>query len=184
MGDFNYWKFGCLEITVETACCANLPSSKLEENWLENQVSLVEFLKLANKGIRGIVKFANGKLGVNLTVTIDSREPSFKTNHLGEYYRILSPGTYRLELLIGCVSIHSRTIEVKDSVSEINIEISNDFYAPYLNNRLSLDRYGLYCTKKGPIECSKSSTQSSRSFWNKEYFVLALISSLNYFFLL
>ena len=66
---------------------------------------MIQYLKKANSGVRGIVSFANGQMAVNVTVNINSREPYFKTNQLGEYYRILVPGTYSLSLMFGCTTV-------------------------------------------------------------------------------
>jgi hypothetical protein len=144
-----------LEITVETSCCLNLPSNQLENNWIENKKSLIEYLKIANTGIRGIVKFANGQLAINMTVRIDFREPFFKTNKYGEYYRILLPGIYELELMFNCNAVYGRTIQiVTDQVTEVNIELSNNLYASYLNNRNKMDKYPLFCSNdKSPVNC-------------------------------
>ena len=163
MGDFNYWRYGCLEITVESSCCLNLPSDQLELNWLENKKSLLDYLKKANTGVRGIVTFANGQLAVNMTVRIDYREPYFKTNKYGEYYRILLPGTYELELMFNCDAIYGRTIKVlPNQVAEINIQLSNNLYPSYLNNKNKMDKYALFCTRdKYPANCNVNSNDSS-----------------------
>ena len=49
-------------------------------NWQENKNALISYLKMANTGIKGIVQYANGMPGQNLSIGIDSRQPLFKTN--------------------------------------------------------------------------------------------------------
>ena len=89
MQDLNFWGFGCFEITLEISCCKFPSADQLLTNWQENKNALISYLKLANTGVKGIVTYENGKPASYLTMGIDSREPLFKTNANGEYYRIL-----------------------------------------------------------------------------------------------
>ena len=170
MGDFNYWRYGCYEITVENSCCNYLPESELKSHWLENRGSLIEYLKYANRGVRGIVKFANGSLKAeNITVKIDSREPYFKTNKNGEYYRILLPGTYNLTLMLNCFPIYSTKIVIpSDGLLQFDIELGNDIYKMFLNYlqvfKYNLNRYGIFCSKdKQPVSCSINNSTITKS---------------------
>lgn len=156
MQDFNYWVYGCAEITVEVSCCKYPQPSELNTIWLQNKKSLIEYLKLANTGVRGIVKFENGQVASYLTVKIDQREPFFKTGPLGEYYRILLPGTHKLSLALGCDEIYSTNIEITANklLLELNITLSNDLYGKYVNYTLK-SKYSLFCTaSKQPASCS------------------------------
>lgn len=156
MQDFNYVKFGCEEITIEISCCKYPPANQLYSIWLQNQRSLIEYLKNANRGIRGIVKFANGQLAVNLTVKINLREPYFKTNKYGEYYRILLPGTYQLDLMLNCTKIYSTRVIVPTSpgLVQFNITLSNTLYTSYSLVSKNLNKYGLFCSiSKAPASC-------------------------------
>lgn len=144
MQDYNYWKHGCMEVTLEISCCKFPKASDLKQIWMENKKSLIEYLKYANKGVKGIVKFEDGTIGKNLTIMIDSREPAFKTNANGEYYRILLPGQYKLSVLISCTSILSTTITVPSSgLLVYNITLENGQLAQYKKNRL--DRNAIFC---------------------------------------
>lgn len=146
MQDYNYWKHGCLEVTLEISCCKYPSPSQLETIWNQNKKSLIDFLKYANRGVRGIVKFADGTIGQNLTIKIDNREPAFKTNGNGEYYRILIPGQYTLTVLISCTNIWTTTISVPSSgLLEYNITLDNSFLSEY--RKAKLDRVAVFCTK-------------------------------------
>jgi hypothetical protein len=87
MQDYNYWSHGCYEVTVELSCCFYPPASDLFTIWLQNKKSMIDYLKQANTGVKGIVRFFNGVPGVNISVQIDALEPIFKTNKNGEFYR-------------------------------------------------------------------------------------------------
>jgi hypothetical protein len=152
MQDFNYWKYGCIELTLEISCCKYPHKNQLSKIWQENRHSLIEYLKKSNTGVKGIINFSNGQLAQNLTVKIDSRRPYFKTNKNGEFYRILLPGTYQLELLINCTSIYKTTFKITflNELVELNITLSSNayiFYENLINSTLSpiLNKYAIFC---------------------------------------
>lgn len=151
MQDFNYWRYGCIELTLEISCCKYPPKNELNKIWQENRHSLIEFLKKSNTGVKGVVKFSNGEIAAYLTVKIDSREPYFKTNKYGEYYRILLPGNYRLEIMINCTSIYKTNFKIS-SLNELivlNITLTNNSFKIYKNLTNSsspvLNKYALFC---------------------------------------
>ena len=149
MQDYNYWKRGCMEVTLELGCCKYPLSNQLKNIWEQNKQALLDYMKFANTGVRGIVKFSDGTIGTNLTVQIDSREPAFKTNANGEYYRILLPGNYQLSVLIGCQKIYQTQISVPtDGLKLIvyNITIDNNHLMEYKNTKS--DNYALYCSEQ------------------------------------
>lgn len=86
MQDFVYGTTSAFEITLELGCDKFPPEEKLEEEWLRNKKSLIEFMKQTHLGIKGMVldgttgqplSFAN-ILVMNLTDTVDKgTEPSF-----------------------------------------------------------------------------------------------------------
>lgn len=147
MQDFNYWRFGCMEVLVEISCCKYPPPSEIGEHWAENRQALIDYLKFANTGVRGVVSFKNGHPAVNLTVQISSREPYFKTNQHGEYYRILLPGAYNLTLAYGCEQFYRTRFDVPEhsKLIEMNITLDNDALVKYQQLASKLDRYGVFC---------------------------------------
>lgn len=155
MCDFNYWRYGISEVTLEILCCLNPPAAELKTIWQQNKDALIELLKMANTGVRGIIKYTNGQPAKHLSVKIDSREPAFKTNKDGEYYRMLLPGSYELSLMLNCDQIYKNTILIpKSGLLELNIEIDSQYQVRAQSYRL--DRYALFCNKaKAPIECPK-----------------------------
>lgn len=149
MQDYNYWKHGCMEVTIELGCCLYPDPSKLESIWNENKQALLDYMKFASTGVRGLVKFADGTVAQNLTIQIDSRDPAFKTNSNGEFYRIILPGTYKLSVLIGCSApIYQTTISVPSidrQLLELNITLAQSHLADY--KAANLDKFGIYCNK-------------------------------------
>jgi hypothetical protein len=198
MQDYNYWKHGCIETTIELSCCKYPPSQQLQDLWLENKKALVEYLKKANTGIRGIVRFENGKLAANLTVRINSHEPYFKTNQYGEYYRILLPGHYQLELMFNCTVIYSARFSIdiyalhNNGLVELNITLSNHLFTKYEKIKSGLNKYGLFCVSsanvnanpndKGQLKCLVNYlTFESLIHMNNNFKLLLIVILLVYF---
>ncbi|XP_026294852.1 carboxypeptidase M isoform X1 [Apis mellifera] len=98
MQDFNYVWNGCMEITLELSCCKYPPASDLQFYWEENRVALIKFLAEAHRGIHGFVIDENGNPIERASIKVKSRDVSFLTTKYGEFWRILLPGVYKLEI--------------------------------------------------------------------------------------
>jgi hypothetical protein len=96
--DWMYVWHGGREVTVELSN-ANIPSgSQLPVFWENNRESLLAYLEFAMRGIRGVVRDA--ETGAPIRARIDVMEipgaPVFSESALGDYHRLLLPGTYTL----------------------------------------------------------------------------------------
>ena len=60
--------------------------------------SLVRFLGEAHRGVRGFVLDANGRPLENVAMKIKGRDAPFQTTKHGEFWRLLLPGYYRIEV--------------------------------------------------------------------------------------
>ncbi|XP_043282547.1 carboxypeptidase M-like isoform X5 [Venturia canescens] len=98
MQDFNYVWNGCMEMTLELSCCKYPPAEDLPRYWDENRVALIKFLAEAHRGIHGFVIDENGNPVERASVKIKTRDISFLTTKYGEFWRILLPGIYKLEV--------------------------------------------------------------------------------------
>jgi hypothetical protein len=181
MQDFNYWSYGCYEITPEISCCKYPTESELETNWLENKVPLVEYLKLANSGIRGIISYLNGEPAKYLSVGIDNREPLFKTNENGEYYKLLLPGNYSIHVSIDCSDhIFHEFFELKQDLIEMNITLDiNEIY----EISAQLNKHPIFCEKVINSKCSDDTSNSgnrkfSFSIILNLFFILIILEKL------
>ncbi len=147
MQDVNYWGFGCSETTIELTCCKYPAEEELHQIWLDNKKSLVEYLKLANTGLRGIIKYENGQAAQNVSIQINQREPIFKTNVNGEYYKLLMSGSYTLNIMFNCETIYKTTIEIKDaSLLVLNITLPNSSWE--MSQRFALSKYPVFCARR------------------------------------
>ncbi|KAM7301081.1 carboxypeptidase D isoform X3 [Ixodes scapularis] len=98
MQDYNYVWEGCMEVTFEISCCKYPLRRELPRFWEDNKQSLLAFLGEAHKGVRGIVSDEENNPVVKAFLKISNRSIGFKTTSRGEYWRILRPGRYTLEV--------------------------------------------------------------------------------------
>jgi len=98
MQDFNYVWYGCMEITLELSCCKYPLAKELPRFWEENKASLVKFLAEAHRGIHGFVMDENNNPIEKASLKVKGRDVGFQTTKYGEFWRILMPGVYKLEV--------------------------------------------------------------------------------------
>lgn len=100
MQDFNYVFTNCFEITLELSCCKYPPKSELVAEWHKNKKSLLEYIKQTHIGIKGIVKDLNGYPISNAEMYVQGvEEKPMKTTERGEFWRLLTPGTYNVRVI-------------------------------------------------------------------------------------
>lgn len=161
---------------MEIGCCLLPPASQLPQIWEDNKNALIEFIHMANTGVRGVVRYQNGLPARSLSVQFDSREPMFKTSELGEYFALLLPGTYKMTLLLNCDPIYTTIVHVHYMSGLLVFNITLDdrlfFRASYYN----LDKYALFCTKsKAPVDCSSRFWKYKSSTPKLTYFSSAFL---------
>ncbi|KAB0798730.1 hypothetical protein PPYR_06610 [Photinus pyralis] len=99
MQDFNYFKHGCMELTLEISCCKYPSAKELPHLWEDNREALIEYITQAHRGVRGtIYDSRNQKPIAKARLKVIGREMTFNSSKLGEFWRILLPGKYRLEI--------------------------------------------------------------------------------------
>ena len=163
MQDFNFWRYGCAELTIGISCCIAPTENQLNELWQANTKSLVEFTKRANTGIRGVIEFKNRGAARYVGVRFDTREPIFKTNSLGEYYALLVPGVYTLSVVLSCDQVlyttdveilaRSRLLVVNITLSESDFELANSF---------AVNKHPLFCIRANqPADCHHDPSDTS-----------------------
>ena len=162
MQDFNFWRFGCSELTVSISCCPNPPETQLNEIWDQNRKSLVELTKRANTGVRGIIEFSRNRGAArHVGVRFDAREPIYKTNDLGEYYALLLPNVYTMSIMLSCEVVYTTKIEIpfKSRLLVLNVTLGEKIYEQFRTYKL--DKYPLFCNKENsPVDCTESESDS------------------------
>ncbi|MEK9135946.1 MAG: carboxypeptidase regulatory-like domain-containing protein, partial [Bacteroidota bacterium] len=96
--DWIYWWCGGRETTVELWNTKNPPGSVLPQRWTNNRESFLAYMEQALKGVRGIVSDAetNAPLRARIGVQGIPNVPVFSDSSVGDYHRLLLPGTYTL----------------------------------------------------------------------------------------
>jgi hypothetical protein len=96
--DWMTWRCGGREVTIELWDTKNPAGSVLPARWNSNKESFLAFLEQALKGIRGTV--VDDLTGAPLKAQIDvigiTGSPVYTDSSVGDYHRLLLPGTYRL----------------------------------------------------------------------------------------
>ncbi len=87
-----------MEVTLEVSCCKFPPAHELRKYWEDNQLSLVKFLAEAHRGVQGFVMDSNGLPIERASLKIKGRDVGFQSTKYGEFWRILLPGIYKLEV--------------------------------------------------------------------------------------
>ncbi|MGD8454557.1 MAG: DUF2817 domain-containing protein [Phycisphaerae bacterium] len=96
MQDWNYRYEGCNEVTIELGPKA--PAySQMPTYWSQNQESMLSYMETCLIGVRGIVSDAQTGAPLAATVLVVGRDhPIYTDPDVGDYHRMLLPGTYAL----------------------------------------------------------------------------------------
>ncbi len=99
MQDFNYVFSNCFEITIELSCCKYPTASTLQQEWLNNKRSLISYLQAVHMGVKGLVTDQqSGEAVPGALIEVQGIDYGVKTSMNGEYWRLLLPGKYSLQV--------------------------------------------------------------------------------------
>ena len=97
MQDWNYHYHADMEITLELSNTKWPDFSQIPGFWQDNRSSMLWYLMGAHKGIKGIVTNSETGDPIAATIRIEGIDKDFFTDSdLGDYTKILKPGTYTL----------------------------------------------------------------------------------------
>ncbi|MCK5261095.1 MAG: PKD domain-containing protein [Thermoplasmatales archaeon] len=130
-GDTNDFSYGCrgdIDWTIEVQT-SNIPGA-----WNLNRDAMVEIIDAANVGLTGVV--TDAFTGDPLAATVWVEEvywPCFTDPGVGDYHRVLLPGTYTVHYQANGYEEEVFTVEVTDpnlpTVLDISLIPGNKFYA-------------------------------------------------------
>ena len=84
-----------MELTIEVSCCKYPNEKELQGHWMDNKESLLSYLEVVQGGVRGLVTDQKGHPVTAAAVEIKGIQKNITTSYFGEYWRLLSPGTYQ-----------------------------------------------------------------------------------------
>lgn len=97
MQDWNYVWLGCFEETIELSNSFSPSTSQLSTYWNNNRESMLAYMERVHTGVRGVVTDSRSGLPLSATVEVELRDrPVFTDPEVGDYHRLLLPGTYTL----------------------------------------------------------------------------------------
>jgi len=143
MQDYNYIWHGCMEVTLELSCCKFPPATELSQFWDDNRNSLLQFLGEAHRGVKGFVKDQAARPIEGASMKVKGRDVGFQTTKEGEFWRILLPGIYSMEVF----AEGYQPREVQFAIVEQNPTLLNITLFPENNNaerlKLTFNQAGL-----------------------------------------
>ena len=131
MQDYNYLHSNCFEITVEQGCVKFPMGSHLEDIWNENKRSLMEFMKQVHRGIRGFVRDSHGNPISGAEIKVVGTKHTVKSVGDGDYWRIIAPGDYTLQVLADGYPTFSTEVSVPSmGAVDVNVTLYRDGEVP------------------------------------------------------
>ena len=95
--DWAYRYTGSNHVTIELSNTFRPAESLLPTLWDDNRLSMLSFMQTVNLGVRGVITDAATGLPVFAQVTVaGNSQPVFSDPDVGDYHRMLLPGTYDL----------------------------------------------------------------------------------------
>ncbi|XP_053111994.1 carboxypeptidase M isoform X1 [Hemicordylus capensis] len=131
MQDFNYVWGQCFEITLELSCCKYPPQGELLSFWNDNKRALIEYIKQVHLGVKGRVLDKNGEPITNAIVEAKGRRHicPYRTKRNGEYYLLLLPGIYQINVTVPGSRSMIQTLRVPNGTENFSAMI-HDFIFP------------------------------------------------------
>jgi hypothetical protein len=100
MQDWNYRYMGCNEVTIELGNTKQPSAAEIRTYWGENRNAMLSYMETCLIGIRGVITDAQTGDPVAATIRVVGREHDiFSDPDVGDYHRMLLPGTYDLEFV-------------------------------------------------------------------------------------
>jgi len=97
MQDWHYRYMGDNEVTIELSNNKTPAYNLIGQYWNDNRESMIAYMKTCLLGVRGIVSDAISGAPVAATITVVGRDhPIYSDPDVGDYHRMLLPGTYDL----------------------------------------------------------------------------------------
>ncbi|XP_069467617.1 carboxypeptidase N catalytic chain [Ambystoma mexicanum] len=94
MQDFNYLYSNCFEITLELSCNKFPRQEELEREWYGNREALIAYMEEVHHGIKGMVTDENNNGIANAVISVAGINHDITSGEMGDYFRLLLPGTY------------------------------------------------------------------------------------------
>ncbi|XP_071179438.1 carboxypeptidase D-like [Mytilus edulis] len=128
MQDWNYLNTNCFEITIELGCYKYPWAKDLKSYWTANKYALLVYMGQIHKGVRGFIKSKDsGEPIANATIMVTGINHAITSAKDGDYWRLLSPGTYEITASSQGYSSQSQQVVVTfDAAIYVNFTLEKD----------------------------------------------------------
>jgi len=130
LGDCNDFSYGCrgdIDWTVE------VQTSNIPQAWNYNRDAMLEIIDAADMGLTGVVTNANTGQPISATVWVDEASwPCFTDPLVGDYHRVLLPGTYTVHYRANGFEEKTFSVQVNSgdpTIKNVALNPINQFYA-------------------------------------------------------
>jgi hypothetical protein len=130
LGDCNDFSYGCrgdIDWTIE------VQSSDIPQAWNLNRNAMLEIIDSADMGLTGVVTNANNGQPIPATIWVEEASwPCFADPAIGDYHRVLLPGTYTVHYRANGFQEQTFSVQVTSgdpTVLNVALSPSNTYYA-------------------------------------------------------
>ena len=186
--DWSYVWTKAFDVTLEQNEVKWPNQNLLPGLWDENREAMISYIeRVHGPSVKGVVIDADSGLPVPCSITVEGNENVISNDiEYGDYYRLLTPGTYQITFNSIGYEPQSQTINVNDSAVTLNIELAVDEGLSFANienfESQTFDNYnwqfsgdadwqisdtaveGLYSAKSGNIDNNQISEISLNIF--------------------
>ena len=126
--DWSYVWTKAFDVTLEQNEVKWPNQNLLPELWDENKEAMISYIeRVHGPSVKGLVVDADSGLPVPCSIIIEGNENIISNDiENGDYYRLLTPGTYEITFNSIGYESQSQTINVNDSAITLNIELAVD----------------------------------------------------------
>lgn len=148
MQDFNYLASNCFELTLELGCKKFPPGKELSTLWNENKNSLINLIWQTHLGIKGLIQNEDGDTIYNATIKVYQLinnnlryiDHDVISNLDGDYYRLLTDGSYAIQVKSPGYETQTKYIEVHNKPHQTNAQRLDFILRPITSERINLQR--------------------------------------------
>ncbi|DAC72526.1 MAG TPA: hypothetical protein DSN98_04875 [Thermoplasmata archaeon] len=130
LGDCNDFSYGCrgdMDWTIE------VQDSNIPQAWNLNRDAMLEIIDAANMGLTGVVTNANNGQPIPATIWVDEASwPCFADPQIGDYHRVLLPGTYTVHYRANGFAEKTFTVDVESgdpTVLDVDLNPNDQYFA-------------------------------------------------------
>lgn len=134
MQDLMYRHAGGLEITVELAVPKTPAASLLPQYWAENEESMLSYLEWVHRGVRGVITDVDTGDPIHAKIAMSSDSQAVISDpDVGDYYRVLLPGTY--DLTFSAIGYRKKTVQnivvTPGAATQLDVQLEAVVAAPH-----------------------------------------------------